>query len=478
MKKQLEVIMEENEDPSFVAAQDTLAETDYLKQENTVKTGAKRVENEREHTKEATNLDNFGTEDEVVVLEPVEARSSNTGQDRTPPFIVEMSLEKIVGGQDNMKETAESSDKGESLHLESEKGVAIARIGGKIQVRFEGPGYSGQEETKDLDNIEQTTTNTFVNEVVPEPSSLLKRWQEAFTWDDFLYSLFVGFLPTAWDVLSDIMIASQLKEQVDKETAGLSYLFVCAPGITLLFDLVSRNFTKNCSNAVVMLVYYILFICFTAILILCFLYDPLLLKYPSIVLGVGVIGVKGICVFVHTPELKEFSTKVSVLEYSWESSFQLLLLLYTWINGGPLFISAILSSLLIIGKTSTEYYLISEPENLLAEKSFLEKLKLIIKHLPLFSLTAFFRLGSSVIKHSSPHPAPIPVVFFFICVFVMCFVYFVLYSLVFVVLKLFFPILRELSLPEVSQFIISEFTTITPWGRLKYNKNATDSLTN
>ena len=41
--------MEENEDPSFVAAQDTLAETDHLKQENTVKTGAKRVENEREH---------------------------------------------------------------------------------------------------------------------------------------------------------------------------------------------------------------------------------------------------------------------------------------------------------------------------------------------------------------------------------------------------------------------------------------------
>ena len=402
-------------------------------------------------------------------------RSSNTGQDRAPPFIVGMSLEKIVGGQDNMKETAESSDTGESLHLEFEKSVALARIGGKRKVRFEGPGYSGQKEIEDLENIQQTTTTTtntitFVNEVVPEPSSLLKSWQEAFTWDDFLYSLFVGFLPTAWDVLSDILIASQLKDQVDKETAGLSYLFVCAPGITLLFDLFSRNFTKNCSNAVVMLVYYIMFICFTAILILCFLYDPLLLKYPSIVLGVGVIGVKGICVFVHTPELKEFSTKVSVLEYSWESSFQLLLLLYTWINGGPLFISAILSSLLIIGKTSTEYYLISEPENLLAEKSFLEKLQLIIKHLPLFSLTAFFRLGSSVIKHSSPHPVPIPVVFFFICVFVMCFVYFVLYSLVFVVLKLFFPILRELSLPEVSQFIISEFTTITPWGRWKYKK--------
>ena len=43
MKKQLEVILEENEDPSFVAVQDTLAETEYLKQENIVKTGAHKL---------------------------------------------------------------------------------------------------------------------------------------------------------------------------------------------------------------------------------------------------------------------------------------------------------------------------------------------------------------------------------------------------------------------------------------------------
>ena len=172
--------------------------------------------------------------------------------------------------------------------------------------------------------------------------------------------------------------------------------------------------------------------------------------------------------------MKEFSTKVSVQEYSWESSLQLLLLLHIWIKGGPLFISPILSSVLIIGKVSTEFYLISEPENLLQDKSFLEKLKLIAKHLPLFALTAFFRIGSSIVKCSAPIANisnPFPTVFFFITVFIMCIVYFFLYSLAFFGLKFCFPILKDLSLPEASQFIISEFTTITPWGRLFKSKS-------
>ena len=166
--------------------------------------------------------------------------------------------------------------------------------------------------------------------------------------------------------------------------------------------------------------------------------NPLFLKYPSIVLGTFVVGIKGVCIFVHTPEMKEFSTKVSVQEYSWESSLQFLLLLHIWINGGPLFISPILSSVLIIGKVSTEFYLISEPENLLENKSFLEKLKLVAKHLPVFTLTAFFRLSTATITNINN---PFPTVFFFICVFTMSFVYFVLTSLAFVGLKFCFPIL-------------------------------------
>ena len=50
---------------------------------------------------------------------------------------------------------------------------------------------------------------------------------------------------------------------------------------------------------------------------------------------------------------------------------------------------------------SAEKYLSAGPENLLADKSFLEKLLLILKYIPVFGLTAIFRIGSGVIKVTS-----------------------------------------------------------------------------
>lgn len=73
-------------------------------------------------------------------------------------------------------------------------------------------------------------------------------------------------------------------------------------------------------------------------------------------------------------------------------------MLYLWLSGGELYTAHILSSLLVIGKCSAEEYLTGKPENLLAGKSALEKLWLTVKYIPLFSLTAFFRVGAGVIK--------------------------------------------------------------------------------
>ena len=94
--------------------------------------------------------------------------------------------------------------------------------------------------------------------------------------------------------------------------------------------------------------------------------------------------------------------RVSAHEYTTESSLQLLLVLYLWLSGGQLYLTPILSSLLIIGKCSAEEYLTGKPENLLAGKSAVEKLWLTVKHIPLFSLTAFFRVGAGVIKVRRP----------------------------------------------------------------------------
>ena len=463
--------------------EDNITETDcttetaeMTEKDNTTETD---VTAETDNTTEidGTTERNNSSENDAMGKTDDNGETGDNGEtdDRNIAFGEETKIEKYV----------EERDTGQRIdHLQDENKIGKSSNNGERRIVRWKNGVGSIEDgcsscsiierkSKDTDPENPTATIGDMEEEETEPLSLFKSCEAAFNWNDFFYSFILGFLPTVWDVFSDIRIASQLKVEVDDETAGLSYLFICLPGITILFDLFSSRLTRNCSSGVVIVVTFILFSCTAGALTLCFFSDPLLLKYPSIVLGVFIVGIKGVCVFVHTPEMKEFATKVSVQEYSWESSLQFLLLLHIWINGGPLFISPLLSSGLIIGKVSTEFYLVSEPENLLQGKSFLEKLKLVERHLPLFTLTAFFRLGSSIIKHSSTITNikdPFPTAFFFICVFVMCFVYFVLYSLAFVGLKFCFPILKDLSLPEASQSIISEFTTLTPWGRLKTTK--------
>ena len=64
-----------------------------------------------------------------------------------------------------------------------------------------------------------------------EPTS----WRSVFNWDEFGHSLILGFAPTAWDVFSDLQIATSLAEEYGEvHSAGLSYLFVCLPGLYLL----------------------------------------------------------------------------------------------------------------------------------------------------------------------------------------------------------------------------------------------------
>ena len=57
---------------------------------------------------------------------------------------------------------------------------------------------------------------------------------------------------------------------------------------------------------------------------------PLIFQYPATILGYSIIGVKAVGVFVHTPEMKAFSVRISAFEYTTESNLQLLLLFYLW----------------------------------------------------------------------------------------------------------------------------------------------------
>ena len=114
------------------------------------------------------------------------------------------------------------------------------------------------------------------------------------------------------------------------------------------------------------------------------------------------LGTKLLAVFVHTPEMKEFSLKTSTAECKHESSLQLLLLLHIWLSGGELYLGAIISSTLVIGKVGSENILMKGEVNMLEEKCFFEKVLLILQYTPVMVLTCMFRLGGSAIVFYHP----------------------------------------------------------------------------
>ena len=296
-------------------------------------------------------------------------------------------------------------------------------------------------------------------------------WRSAFNWDDFAYNLILGFLPTAWDVLSDLKVASHLKVNAEVDSAGLSYLFICFPGLHLSLDLLTRRLSLSCGTKVVVFVYVVCGITFSFAMFFSVWSKALLLEYPAFFVGLVVVAVKAVALFIHTPAMKELSARVTKYETDTESPFQLLLLLHIWVSGGPLFLGPIGSSLLVIGKVKAEDYLSSSPENLLEGNSFLEKLKLITKFLPLFISTTVFRVGSGLIKHSGPYSStvaePHQTLFFFFTVLSGCIVYYMFYVAIFWGLKLIFAKqLADITLMEGARAALAEFSTVSLWGTL------------
>ena len=290
-------------------------------------------------------------------------------------------------------------------------------------------------------------------------------------WQDFAYNLILSFLPTAWDVISDLRTAEELK--ANEETvgfAGLSFLFICFPGLYLVLDLVSQKLSKSCTGSKVIIVNITCGVSLSFVMIILFSNNVLLFKYPAFVIGLGMVGVKGVALFHRTPLMKELSSKVTNFEVATESPLQLLLLLHIWVSGGPLFLGPIASSLLAIGKVNAELYLSSKPENLLDGADFAKKLFLITKFLPLFIATTFFRLGSGMIKHSGPFSRiaePYSTLFFFFTVWSGTIVYTVLYLIIFLGVKLIFgEKLDEVTLYDGARSILAEFSSISLWGNL------------
>ena len=135
-------------------------------------------------------------------------------------------LETIAEEDLTCTELSEESH-GEDVPKSNNNKNVVEKVQDTLSIFEESDSIVEHCESSEASSEEQP--NEYLEEDVQEEVGveLSISWREAFNWDDFAYNLILGFLPTAWDVFSDLGIASYLKANAEVDSAGLSYLFIC-----------------------------------------------------------------------------------------------------------------------------------------------------------------------------------------------------------------------------------------------------------
>ena len=179
-----------------------------------------------------------------------------------------------------------------------------------------------------------------------------------FNLNDFFYALVMDLAPAAWDCITDIMFGDDLKTIGDDKEAGICYTIICLPAFFLVLQkLVKMTKLGQEGDNFSWSLFLTIFVAWAHLLILLFWMwaNPMSLRYPSILFSSFFLGTKIVGVFLHTPQMKEFSMRLSVLETSVESPLQLLLLFHIWLAGGELYIGTIISSVVDIAKVGVSW---------------------------------------------------------------------------------------------------------------------------
>ena len=405
----------------------------------------------------------------------------------TTIFVVEKSDSSC--SRDELSRESESDDKeSRSDKIEEQVGgrsTTLERDLSAGEKRSEAESFSeGSNQSVVVTGVEEVNedglhgvVDDVVDDVVDNVTYVDLSWGALFNWDDFGYSLILGFAPTTWDVFSDLRIAETLEDSGDIYSAGLSYLFVCLPGLHMINETLGEKLSDY-STALVLFINLVGGVVLSSAMIVAFGTHPLLFRYPAILIGIAVVVTKGLAIFVHTPQMKKISKRVTMSEFYIESPLQLLLMLNLSqmdTDRWQKFLAPILSSLLVIGKVNAETYLSDEPENLMKGKTFLEKLLLTLKHIPFFAVTAFFRIGcviinNQILRHTdfySETSETFPNLFFFFTVWLGTIFFCSLYNISFVSMKVAFPDnWPDITMIEVGRGILAELTTVSNWGRL------------
>ena len=284
--------------------------------------------------------------------------------------------------------------------------------------------------------------------------------RDSFCIDEMIYSLIFGCIPTIWDIVTDIQLGIDLEEAGNVLESGICFLFVSNPVILIVYkhmlrmNIVSR--TPLLAGTLILLLGSSL----SLLLLMC----PGVYKYSAISVSICTIIFKVISVFVHTESVKRLSNILAEHESTYESAFQLFLLIHLWLSTGKLYVWTMIGSVLVIAKVAAENYLINGTENLLKGKRIWSKILLTMKFIPLMFLTTLFRIGSIVLFMFPPSlvlplkPFPCYLLLNFYVVFYQIFFFFLLS-----VVKVFSCDLRKLSCFDIFHAVNGELVTITVW---------------
>ena len=288
--------------------------------------------------------------------------------------------------------------------------------------------------------------------------------KQNFRYDEMAYHLLFGLAPTACDIISDLLFGLDLERQGDTQEAGLVFLFVANPGIVFLWGKVWRQVSPKRPELAIILI-------FNLALLITILY-PSIFKYIAILVSIGFLLVKILAVFIQTKEMKKLSQTLSDHECIYESPLQLFILLNIWLSTGRLYLSAIMSSVIVIGKVASENYLNEEDENNFRSKSSWKKMFSVFQYIPVMSLTTIFRVGSGALflhpptlfKPFSPlESLLLNQIFFFLPLHLLMFS-------ILTLLKLWYPSIGRLSSLEIFHALNGEVVTITVWPKVIYIK--------
>ena len=127
---------------------------------------------------------------------------------------------------------------------------------------------------------------------------------------------------------------------------------------------------------------------------------PAYFYVTAILSVVMMVSVKLTAMFVHGPEVRRLSTRMTSSESKYESSLQLMVVLAICLNSGKVSkpcASSLASSIVMIGKSGAESYLTFGSENLIEQtgrgkEGLLKKLKLFGSYAPVFIATTSARL--------------------------------------------------------------------------------------